>query len=593
MFCVKCGEKLPENTKFCIKCGANLSAESSPPSAGSEIPPQVHTQANVPKPNNNKKIGIIAAAVLVPIIAVVAFFALRPGPEAEIPNIPAYTAQAEPSPTPEPQPTPEPVADVDEWVTLGSEDIGYLFQIPSAWSYNFNPTRENYWQGSGFDIRTHNPVVSVATYLNTIHGPTIHDLFGYEMPWARHAAVSDFEFDDGRMGFRATNLRGGTITFATLNEATLEMAILRVYLWEDDIWADIPWDADIPDDSTIEWAELHWDLQWNDMYWWDGLDWFNENEGLLDRVGRSLTPNKTSQGTVAVTQDGNLDERLFGAWELHEEGLPDWLTLTRGFNSDGSGFFWGDGPGQEFTWRADGNTLTMDVRCEAFEDEWTEVFRYEIAGDTMTFTHADGWQRVYARESSASATQPEHDISPANVAFVGRWENAQGTRWVELNHDGTAATNFSPWNVSLYNNARDNITWTVENGDVVLTIQRTIAGEFSFDENGRLFFPDGLGGIISSNLNFVRRGERSGLLGVWMPTTGQHGMQFYADGTGISGWWGLLGGGEPFAWSENNGYLTKFFASTTILTYTTNAGPDGSTLTTHTHHGSVPLTKVW
>ena len=367
MFCFNCGEKLPANAKFCTKCGTNLSSERSSAAEGSEIPPQIHTPANAQRPNNSKKMGIIAAAVLVPVIAVIAFFALRPGPESEVPlasapNIPAYnTQEGQPEAPMLPVATPA-LAAGEELISLGSEYIGYLFQIPSAWSYEFKPARENYWQGSGFDIRTHNPVVSVATYLNTIHGPTIHDLFGYEQPWARHAAVSLFEFDDGRIGYRATNLRGGTITFATLNEATLEMAILRVYLWEDDIWENIPWDADIPDDAGIEWADLHWDLQWNDMYWWDGLDWFNENEELLDQVGRSLTPVRAERSQITSAP---------------QDGVTEWKSVSDG---------WGILVEIPATWTYEIVDSGLDELFLINEDGSIRLFAgYMIAGDPQVF----------------------------------------------------------------------------------------------------------------------------------------------------------------------------------------------------------------
>jgi len=151
-------------------------------------------------------------------------------------------------------------------------------------------------------------------------------------------------------------------------------------------------------------------------------DAFTDNEDLVLQIVRTLTPaspNGANQG-AAVTQGGNLDERLFGTWveQLEGEGVPDGLRLTRGFNPDGTGFWWGDGPGQVFTWRVDGNVLTMDIRCDDTNAEWTEIFRYEIVGDTLTFTHADGWQHVYHRDDGVHDSGFHNDW---NHSF-NRWE---------------------------------------------------------------------------------------------------------------------------------------------------------------------------
>jgi hypothetical protein len=140
------------------------------------------------------------------------------------------------------------------------------------------------------------------------------------------------------------------------------------------------------------------------------MSMFDENEDLILRIVRSLTsvsPNGIGQGTIATAQGGNLDERLFGVWLEPIEGDLDGRSFVRAFYQDGTGFWGGDGPGQGFTWSVDGNTLTMNVYCHMFGDEWIEIYQYQISGDTITFTHADGWQRVYHREAAHCTTTQE------------------------------------------------------------------------------------------------------------------------------------------------------------------------------------------
>jgi hypothetical protein len=115
--------------------------------------------------------------------------------------------------------------------------------------------------------------------------------------------------------------------------------------------------------------------------------------------------------TTAITQGSGLDERLFGTWiEQLPDDWPDYLTFVRVFSPDGTGSWWGDGPSQQFTWRVNGDELTMDVRDE-IGDEWTNVIRYKIVGDTMTFTYDGGLQNIYLRESAASANQSSGDAT--------------------------------------------------------------------------------------------------------------------------------------------------------------------------------------
>ena len=122
------------------------------------------------------------------------------------------------------------------------------------------------------------------------------------------------------------------------------------------------------------------------------------------------------QGAAAETE---LDARLFGSW-VEQGDFPAHVILARIFNPDGTGRG-GDGPGYEFVWWTDGGVLTMDAHD--YWGEWTDVFRYVIVGDTMTFTHADGWQRVYIRDDR------NHLI---HLDLIGRWTIGVFGDWLTI-----------------------------------------------------------------------------------------------------------------------------------------------------------------
>ncbi len=79
MFCGKCGTQNQDNAAFCKECGAQLSQTKAPANANARIPLQVKSRpqrkhgAPKGKCRQDKKIGIIAAAVIVLIAAIVLF----------------------------------------------------------------------------------------------------------------------------------------------------------------------------------------------------------------------------------------------------------------------------------------------------------------------------------------------------------------------------------------------------------------------------------------------------------------------------------------------------------------------------------------
>ncbi len=79
MFCGKCGTQNQDNAAFCKECGAQLSQTKAPANANARIPLQVKPRpqrkhvAPKGKYRQDKKMGIIAAAVIVLIAAIVLF----------------------------------------------------------------------------------------------------------------------------------------------------------------------------------------------------------------------------------------------------------------------------------------------------------------------------------------------------------------------------------------------------------------------------------------------------------------------------------------------------------------------------------------
>ncbi|MCL2853442.1 MAG: hypothetical protein FWE20_10515 [Defluviitaleaceae bacterium] len=165
---------------------------------------------------------------------------------------------------------------------------------------------------------------------------------------------------------------------------------------------------------------LMWEGEIHRVYIQVNADRFGTaSQGTQTAEAPQGTADQAAQAAPApAVQAGILDERLFDVWVAQIEGLPPGFRIVRGFEPDGTGYWWGDGPGQSFTWSVHGGVLTMDVRCDEFRDEWTEVYSYEISGDTLTFTHADGWQSIYIRESAA----PEQSFEDTSAAdLVGAW----------------------------------------------------------------------------------------------------------------------------------------------------------------------------
>ena len=409
MFCHKCGTKLLEGSAFCQKCGAKL----SPPL------PQAHTQTNVPSSGNRQKKGIIAAiAVLIPVIGIVAFFALRSGDEGEtilatVPDAPAYEALVE---TPENPALPEPL----ETAYAASQEIQvalllYLEQINKVIS---DDTRSMADFSLIYIVDSDIPQL-VIDGPDTASGVQVYTVYNGELVELGGSLDGIFYIErqniflrtGGRMGYYHDiiyTIDGGS--FVILHEGR----------WTEPMYPDMgtyTWDGeDVAHEEYFDRLNTAFDRSRASNSWDSAIS----SEEMIEKINALLDAEFIqSDATPATTGRAiNLDERLFGSW-VEQGDFPYWVILTRTFYSDGTGDWWGDGPGMEFIWWVDGNVLTMDVRCNAFEDEWTEVFRYEIAGDNLTFTHNDGWQRVYLRDSAAPAILPTVDAGTNEVLYNG------------------------------------------------------------------------------------------------------------------------------------------------------------------------------
>lgn len=128
MFCTKCGNRMPDGSKFCTKCGAPMGGET----AGAEVP---HGSSQTPAedaasarkgggaaadfssaPSKKKRTGLVAgvaAAVAVALAAVgiaVANPFAAPGPELEPAPVEAPAPEPESAPEPEAPAEPEPAS---------------------------------------------------------------------------------------------------------------------------------------------------------------------------------------------------------------------------------------------------------------------------------------------------------------------------------------------------------------------------------------------------------------------------------------------------------------------------------------------------
>ena len=254
----------------------------------------------------------------------------------------------EPSPVEEAEYMPVAIIDTSDWVIVTDVNGEFALNIPASWDY-----RHEEWGGiSIFGEYNGTEFLLEAHTMNL-------DPFEYEGSKAESLSWDYFLFDDGHLGY--------------------------VLIWPDFItWSN----NSMP-------RHMHLTLHHS-----GDMSVFTDNEDFVLRIARSMT----SASPYTLHETGlatNLDQRLFGTWVLQGD-FPYWVILTRTFNPDGTGYWWGDGPTpDEFVWWTDGDVLTMDIYSAEFGATWIDVFRYEIVGDTLTFTDDDGWQRVYYRDDGS------------------------------------------------------------------------------------------------------------------------------------------------------------------------------------------------
>ena len=189
--------------------------------------------------------------------------------------------------------------------------------------------------------------------------------------------------------------------------------------------------------------------------------------------------------------------------------------------------------------------------------------------------------------SGSGSSAVTSSISIDHVLVGGRWVANNGDSF-EFFSNGTGKTNYGYgrtnlglWNLSIYNPSREGIYWMAENGRLTLTAQAVVVDQYTLG-NDTIRLPS-----YSYSGSFQRRGEGTGLIGVWMPVVGGgNGFQLNADGTGLSQVRGMTGGN--FTWTENDGVLTRTFRSSYSFDYTVQ----GDRLTIFMRNSSTGFTRV-
>ena len=242
MFCHVCGKKMAKDAGFCHSCGAKRVAEGitgqnqdesdmSRPSYTLETP--AHMVGRVTQNKNHIKVGaIVAIILLISIIGLISFFALRTGSEDEsilvdTPTVSAYATESDGhayaqeieysmSETPQLQyieESPfEPLVDTNGWIRMGylrmppAWDFGEVHRlcgstgeiIPSEEATRYDRQRtilgnfeNDIWMSAEFSIHDHPVVDTVAILYDALNNHTSsrivnfddrHSLVMYELP---------------------------------------------------------------------------------------------------------------------------------------------------------------------------------------------------------------------------------------------------------------------------------------------------------------------------------------------------------------------------------------------------------------------------
>lgn len=171
MFCTKCGNEMPDGSKFCTKCGAPMGKEAMPgaealrsaseslaeSAAASEKGVDAAVNA-APAPSKKKRAGLVvgvAAAVVVALAAVgiaVANPFAAPAPESEPESVEAPA----PEPAPAPESAPAPAAPATEPEPVAAA-------LPEAWFSGVATDGYSIVDESGAEVALSNPDAVVET----------------------------------------------------------------------------------------------------------------------------------------------------------------------------------------------------------------------------------------------------------------------------------------------------------------------------------------------------------------------------------------------------------------------------------------------
>ena len=178
----------------------------------------------------------------------------------------------------------------------------------------------------------------------------------------------------------------------------------------------------------------------------------------------------------------------------------------------------------------------------------------------------------------------ETNKTSADSRLTGRWVANDGTR-LEFASNGIASTNLNIWEYP-WNQKRDNMNWSANNGRLSLTVSTQMNTSYSITQDnayGEVLTIDGKHSFKRKQ-GYGTTGD--GLYGVWMPTdSGGNGIQFRKDNTGTNQFSHM---GE-FTWADiGGGNLRIEYIKTQYFDYAIENGR----LIIFTNNGNIVFTKV-
>ncbi len=165
MFCLKCGNQLPDNSQFCQKCGASQTVASVGSGAAAAVAParvQATPVTEAPKAKSGRTIPIILGAVLL-VVVCWAIYSIGVRHSASAPESTQYPA----APQPQPQLHAQSTGNVAFTIAAGGTQM-YKLTVPTG---AFNVNLKGHFQaagGSGNDVEVY--VMNEDEYVNFQNG---------------------------------------------------------------------------------------------------------------------------------------------------------------------------------------------------------------------------------------------------------------------------------------------------------------------------------------------------------------------------------------------------------------------------------------